>query len=331
MNLLDERVHERILAKKRQLDSHRPLSKEVVSRLQEKMEIEYTYNSNAIEGNTLTQRETQMVIRQGLTVGGKSLSEHLEARNHPKAIEYIENLATQGHAEKILKEADIQKIHELIFSGVLENAGNYRNCQVYIEGCDEMPPPAFEVHRLMKELVAWLNTNPEELRPIELASVFHHKLVSIHPFEDGNGRVCRLVANVILISHGYPLTTIRTVDRKKYYSSLQEADKGNLKPFVNFIARCLEQSLDIYLSAVEPSTKGNQFLSLAQASKLSPYSAQYLGLLARRGLIGATKMGRNWFITPNALMEYVRAHRKRKRTEDSDTSQATQRNCNAVR
>jgi Fic family protein len=86
MNLIDERVHERILAKKRQLDSHRPLSEDMVSRLQKKMEIEYTYNSNAIEGNTLTLRETQLVIRQGVTVGGKSLSEHLEAKNHPKAI-----------------------------------------------------------------------------------------------------------------------------------------------------------------------------------------------------------------------------------------------------
>jgi Fic family protein len=175
-----------------------------------------------------------------------------------------------------------------------------------------MPPPAFEVPELMKELVTWLSTNSDELRPIELAAVFHHKLVSIHPFEDGNGRVCRLLANLILISHGYPLTTVRTVDRKKYYRSLQEADKGNLKPFVNFIARCVEQSLDVYLSAIEPSTRDNQFLSLAQASKLSPYSAQYLGLLARRGLIGATKIGRNWFITPKALAEYTQAHGKEK-------------------
>lgn len=313
MNLMDERVHERILTKKRQLDSHRPLSKDMVSRLQEKMEIEYTYNSNAIEGNTLTLRETQLVIRQGLTVGGKSLNEHLEAKNHPKAIEYIENLAQQGPAEKTLKESDILKVHELIFSGILESVGNYRNCQVYIEGCDEVPPPAFEVPELMKELVTWLNTNPEELRPIELAAVFHHKLVSIHPFEDGNGRVCRLLTNVILISHGYPLTTVRTVDRKKYYRSLQVADKGNLKPFVNFIARCLEQALDVYLSAIEPSTKDNQFLSLSQAAKLSPYSAQYLGLLARRGLIGATKLGRNWFIAPNALTEYMQTHGKEKK------------------
>ncbi len=315
MNLIDERVHERILAKKKQLDSHRPLSPEMVSRLRKKMEIEYTYNSNAIEGNTLTLRETQLVIRQGLSFGGKTLSEHLEAKNHPRAIEFIENLAKQGPTEKILTETDILKVHELIFSGILESAGSFRNCQVYIEGCDQMSPPACEVPDLMKSLMIWLNDNPEELRIVELAAVFHYKLVLIHPFEDGNGRVCRLLTNMILISHGYPLTTIKTVDRKKYYNALQKADRGDLKPFINFIARCLEQALDVYLSAVEPSTKDNQFLSLAHASKQSPYSKEYLGLLARRGLIGATKIGRNWFITPNALNEYLQVHSKEKKVK----------------
>jgi excisionase family DNA binding protein len=305
MNLIDERIYLRIFAKKMQLDSHRPLSDAILNRLHRNMEIEYTYNSNAIEGNTLTLRETQLVIREGVTINGKSLNDHLEAKNHPKAIEYIESLAKQKDIVRILQEKDVLKIHELIFSGILENAGNYRNCQVYIEGSDQSPPSACEIPDLMKQLLQWLNNNPEELRPIELAAVFHHKLASIHPFDDGNGRVSRLLTNLLLINNGYTLTTIKRIDRKKYYDTLQKADRGNLQPFVNFIARCVEQSLDIYLNAIEPSTKKNKFMTLAEASKLTPYSKEYLGLLARKGRIGATKIGRNWHITQEALNQYL--------------------------
>jgi len=265
------------------------------------MEIEYTYNSNAIEGNTLTLRETQLVIREGMTISGKSLNEHLEARNHPKAIEYIESLTERDH----LSEADVLEVHKIVFSGVLENAGNYRDAQVYVEGSGYLPPPAFEVPGLMKELFEWLEKNPQELRPIEIAGVFHHKLVSIHPFDDGNGRVARLLMNLLLIRHGYPFTVIKRVDRRRYYDTLRKADHGELKPFVNFIARCVEQSLDLYLSAIEPGDQENKFLSLAEASKLTPYSQEYLSLLARRGLIAATKIGKNWYVTPRALNDYL--------------------------
>jgi Fic family protein len=301
MNLIEERIHERIIAKKLQLDNCRPLSEDIIRRLHRNMEIEYTYNSNAIEGNTLTLRETQLVIREGMTISGKSLNEHLEAKNHPKAIEYIENLTECDH----LTEDDILKVHEMIFSGILENAGNYRNAQVYIEGSDYIPPPAFEVTVLMKELLEWLEKNPQELRPIEITGVFHYKLVSIHPFDDGNGRIARLLMNLLLIRHGYPLTVIRNIDRRRYYDTLRKADRGELKPFVNFVARCVEQSLDLYLNAVEPSDQENKFLSLADASKLTPYSQEYLSLLARRGIIAATKIGKNWHVTPRALNDYL--------------------------
>ncbi|MCW4010183.1 MAG: Fic family protein [Candidatus Bathyarchaeota archaeon] len=318
MNVMNEKMYNRTLQKKLKLDRNRPLSEATLCRLRQNMEIEYTYNSNAIEGNRLTLRETQLVIREGITIGGRSIQEHLEAKNHPKAIEYIEELAKQKDMDRTLVERHIRKIHELIFSGSEENAGNYRNCQVYIEGCDQMPPPACEIPELMKELVGWLNANMEELRPIELAAVFHHRLVSIHPFDDGNGRVARLVTNLLLMSHGYPIMVVRRVDRKKYYSTLQKADQGNLKPFVNFIARCVEQSLDIYLSAIEPGTKKNQFLTLAEAAKLTPYNKGYLGLLARRGLIAATKIGRNWHITQEALEQYMKNTHSKKRGKSTN-------------
>jgi Fic family protein len=308
MNLIEERIHERIIAKKVQLDSDRPLSENVVKRLHHNMEIEYTYNSNAIEGNTLTLRETQLVIRDGMTISGKSLNEHLEAKNHPKAIEYIEGLLDHELTEDI-----VLRVHDIIFSDIFENAGNYRNAQVYIEGSDYMPPPAFEVPVLMKQLLDWLRRNPEELRPIEIAAVFHHRFVSIHPFDDGNGRIARLLTNLLLIKHGYPLTVIRSIDRRRYYDTLRKADKGDLKPFVNFIARCVEQSLDLYLTALKPSSQETQFLSLAEASKLTPYSQEYLSLLARRGAIAATKIGKNWHITPKTLNEYLNNVKSKRR------------------
>jgi Fic family protein len=313
MNLIEERIHERIIAKKVQLDSNRPLSENVVKRLHRNMEIEYTYNSNAIEGNTLTLRETQLVIREGMTISGRSLNEHLEAKNHPKAIEYIEGLLDHELTEDI-----VLGVHDIIFSDILENAGNYRNTQVYIEGSEYLPPPAFEVPALIKQLLGWLRGNPEELRPIETAAVFHHKLVSIHPFDDGNGRIARLLMNLLLIKHGYPLTVIRTIDSRRYYDTLRKADNGDLKPFVNFIARCVEQSLDLYLNALKPSSQETKFLSLAEASKLTPYSQEYLSLLARRGAIAATKIGKNWHVTPKALNEYMSKVRS-KRTRPKET------------
>jgi Fic family protein len=307
MNFLDEKIHERILTKKIRLDSHRPLSSVAVKKLHENMEIAYTYNTNAIEGNTLTLQETKLVIREGITVRGKSLSEHLEAKNHPKAIAFIESMVNMPIAEK-----NILELHNILFSGYCENAGNYRNSQVYIEGRDFMPPPAFEVPQLMAELIKWVNTDPDELRPIELAAIFHHKLVSIHPFDDGNGRVGRLLMNLLLIKNGYSLTVIRQVDRKKYYDDLIQADNGKYKSIVNFVARCVEQSLDIYLTAFEPSEPKNKLLSLSEAAKLTPYSQEYLSLLSRRGLIGAVKVGRKWQVSQNAIETYLSSISKTK-------------------
>jgi len=313
MHLIDERIHERIIAKKARLDSLRPLPDAVVRKLRQTMEVEFIYNSNAIEGNKLTLRETQLVIREGLTIGGKSLREHLEAKNHPKAIKYVENLATQD-----LIENDILRIHRIVCSGILENAGEYRKSQVYIEGSDYIPPPAFEIPDLIKELLEWLRKNPEELRPVETAAVLHYKLVSIHPFDDGNGRVARLLMNLVLIKHGYPMTVIRNYDRRRYYDTLRKADSGNLKPFVTFIARCVEQSLDLYLNAIEPTDKTTRLLPLSEAAKQTPYTPEYLSLLARKGAIAATKIGKNWHITPKALTEYMNNVRSKQKKQHAD-------------
>jgi len=165
----------------------------------------------------------------------------------------------------------------------------------------------------IKELLEWLRRNPEELRPVEVAAVFHHRFVSVHPFDDGNGRVARLLMNLLLIKQGYPFTVVRNYDRRRYYDTLRNADGGDLAPFVNFIGRCVEESLDLYLSAVEATDEKKQFLSLAEAAKLTPYSAEYLSLLARKGLIAAVKIGKDWHVTSEALNEYMARIKSRKR------------------
>ena len=303
MEMLKPKIYARILSKKKTLDNLRPLPPQLVKKLREQMQIEFTYNSNAIEGNTLSLRETQLVIQEGITVRGKSLREHLEARNHPDAIDYVEKLAQK---KATIKQDDILKVHALLMRGIDDqNAGKYRTGQVRVAGATLMPPPAEKIQMMISELLQTLSQNPDELRPIELAVFFHHKFVYIHPFLDGNGRTARLLMNVILMRSGYPFTVLLRVDRPKYLRAISEADNGNLIPFANFVANCVERSLDICLLAFE---KEAEILTLAEASKLTPYTQEYLSLLARKGSIGAFKLRRNWVITKKALNEYLKAH-----------------------
>jgi Fic family protein len=303
MQMLKPKIYVRILSKKKALDNLRPLPPQLVKKVWEQMQIEFTYNSNAIEGNTLSLRETQLVIQEGITVRGKSLREHLEARNHPDAIDYMEKLAQK---EATIKQDDISKVHVLLMRGIDDqNAGKYRTGQVRVAGATFVPPPAEKIQPVINELLQTLSQNPDELTPIELAAFFHHKFVYIHPFLDGNGRTARLLMNVILMRNGYPFTVLLKVDRPKYLRALSEADNGNLTPFTNFVANCVERSLDIYLLAFE---KEAELLTLAEASKLTPYTQEYLSLLARKGSIGAFKLRRNWVITRKTLNEYLKAH-----------------------
>jgi Fic family protein len=301
VNLLDSRVHERIVEKKKRLDARRPLPAPVVRRVQEEMEVSYVFNSNAIEGNTIKLRETQMILERGLTIEGRSLREHLEVTNHPKAIHYIERITKRS-----LKEQDILVLHQIIMKGIDDEAGRFRLTEVRIAGAGFIPPPAYEVPHLVKELVDWYNRNPDELRPIELSAILHHQFVWIHPFHDGNGRVARLLMNLALLRFGYPIAVILNVDRAKYYDTLKKADGGDKAPFVGFVAAAAEASLDLYLRSLEPTGKGDTLMSLSDAAKISPYSQEYLSLLSRKRRIAAVKVGRKWMITERELRRYAK-------------------------
>ena len=299
MTLIDDRIHNRVLDKKKRIDDFRPLPPSLVKRLKEQLCVNYTYNSNAIEGNTLTLHETKLIIQEGITIGGKSITEVLEAKNHPEAINFIEDLVA---TDVEINEDDVLHLHKLIMSKIIDDAGCYRTTGVIITGAVFRPPPSSEVRPRMNELLDWLRRNPDEYTPIEIASVFHHRFVWIHPFIEGNGRTARLLMNAILMKNGYPFIAIVSKhDRPKYLKALIEADLGNEAHFVNFIARCVEKSLDIYLDALEEP----KLLTLAEASKMTPYSQEYLSLLARKGALGAYKQGRNWVVTKTELDRYL--------------------------
>jgi len=269
------------------------------------MQVEYIYNSNAIEGNTLSLRETQLILEEGITVGGKPLREILEVRNHPGAIDFIEKVATSGE----LKEEQILSIHQIIVKDIIEDAGRYRTGEVRITGTDYIPSPAYDIPFHIRDMIKTYNRNPDELAPIELAAWLHHRLVQIHPFHDGNGRVARLLMNLTLLHYGYPMTVILRVDRKKYYDTLRKADKGNLAPFANFIASAVEQTIDTYLRAIDPAA--DPLLPVSEASRGTPFSPEYLSLLARTRRIPAIKIGRKWMVPRSAVQAYIAQQRER--------------------
>ena len=295
--MLDARLAGRIERKKRELDRLRPLPKAALARLREQFAIELAYNSNAIEGNSLTLRETALVILEGLTIRGKPLREHFEALNHQKAFEFLEGLVV-GKA-KVTVDA-LRQVQRLVLAGIDEAyAGRYRDVNVRIVGAVKSPPRFKKVPALMEGFERSLGS--ERLGEVELAALAHYRLVEIHPFVDGNGRCARLLMNLLLMQKGYPVVIVLKADRKKYYDRLRRADLGDSKPFVDFIGQCVERSLDLYLDAFKA---GSDFISLAKAAKGSRYSQEYLSLLARKGRIEAVKLGRNWFIKREALARY---------------------------
>lgn len=302
MQLLDPRIQKRLDEKLTKLNKLRPLSATQVQKLREQMEIEMTYNSNAIEGNSLTLRETWLVLNEGMTIKGKPLKDHLEAKDHKEALDFLYELVSGKRC--IISEHLIRQLHQLVVKETeREWAGKYRDGAVMIGGAAHMPPDALDVPRQMANLIHWLKRSERKLHTVELSAVLHHKLAAIHPFFDGNGRTARLVMNIILMMHGFPLAIILKNDRKKYYDVLQKADDGDTAPIALFIAQAVERTLDLYLRAFGKDKPG-KLLTLADVSRGTPYAQKYINLLARTGRIFAVKRGRIWYTTKEAIEEY---------------------------
>lgn len=301
----------RLYEKKAQLDSSRPIPASALSRIKEDLTLEWTYNSNSIEGNTLSLKETQMVLQEGITVKGKSLREHFEAFNHEKAIDYLYTIVKPDYT---LRSIDILSLHGLVLKSIEDDfAGRLRNGGARIVGANFTPPNASKVSALLDELIDFVNLNPQALNDVVLATVFHHQLVWIHPFFDGNGRTVRLAMNLLLMSKGFPPAIILKNDRKKYYEALNQANKGRYAKLCLLMIQALERSLNIYLNAL-PNHSYGDYEPIVQivAEENIPYSQEYISLLARQGKIDAYKEGRDWLTTKTAIANYIN-NRKRKR------------------
>jgi Fic family protein len=240
--------------------------------------LELTYNSNALEGNTLTRQETAVVIEKGLTVAGKSIREHLEATNHVKAWSFVKALDKHNN----LTEKDLLEIHGLILKGIDDaNAGRYRNVSVRISGSTVILPNPHKVQSLMHTFMQWLVSKPK-LHPIQFAAEAHYQLVTIHPFIDGNGRAARLLMNLLLIRDGYPPAIIRKEDRLAYINSLEKAQLGGSKEDYNkIIFQAANRSLDICLKTVkgkdhaDDSTKLLKIGEVAEATNETTSTIRY--------------------------------------------------------
>ncbi|MDR2814196.1 MAG: Fic family protein [Prevotellaceae bacterium] len=234
---------------KARLQAARPLDAEALAKVKAAFEVEYTYESNRIEGNTLTLQETALIVSEGVTISGKSMREHLEAINHAQAIELIKEIASSDVA---ITERTVKEIHALILHGInREQAGQYRAVPVMIVGSRHVPPQPYLILPQMENFIIHyraLEANGEH--PILVAAYLHEELVKIHPFIDGNGRTSRLLMNLYLLSKGYTIATLKGDNdaKRAYYTALEQSHiDNNYEPFYRLVANAVKQSLERYL------------------------------------------------------------------------------------
>ena len=256
---------------KEELDALRPLSSAVLAQVEQKLRIELNYNSNAIEGNVLTLGETRSLILHGLTAHGKPLRDHLDVEGHDSAVKAIEAAVKDDHE---LNEAFIRNLHRILLKEPYVtkavtpdgqsvertiSIGDYKatpnNVRTSTGETYYFTPPE-QVKPAMSDLIDWYRTREREgEHPIVIAATFHYRFVRIHPFDDGNGRMARLLMNMILIKHGYTTAMIRQENRNEYLDNLERADKTeDLTDFIGYIASCCEYSLNLFLKAARGET-----------------------------------------------------------------------------
>ena len=226
-----------------EINKFRPLGKHLLNQIKEYYRIGLTYSSNALEGNSLTESETKVVIEEGITIGGKPLKDHYEAIGHSEAFDSLYTLAKgKGIAEK-----DIKSLHHLFYHRINEEqAGAYRKVKVYITGSKHPLPLPQKVPALMKKLFPKIDKLRKQRHPVETSALAHKDFVFIHPFIDGNGRVARLLMNLILLQEGYNIAIIPPIMRQEYIQTLENAHTQD-KDFINLIARMVRETQRDYL------------------------------------------------------------------------------------
>jgi Fic family protein len=237
-------------AKKSRIDGHRPLPADSVKSLREDFAVRYAHNTTALEGNTLTLRETQVVIESGLVIAGKPLREHLEVVNVVDALRRVDDLVAETRP---LTEGDIRDLHALLMQKLVDRPGAYRTERVFIVGAMHVPPDPLRVPDLMAELPGELDAPGTGEHPVAHAARMHYRLVQIHPWTDGNGRTARMLSSVLAMRAGYPPPLYEATERQRYLEALSRADLGDLGEFVEVTARAIEVMEDRYLALLQPS------------------------------------------------------------------------------
>lgn len=225
-----------------EINKLRPLDQSLLKQIKEYYRIGLTYSSNALEGNTLTETETKIVLEEGITIGGKPLKDHLEVIGLSDSFNFLYDCVKQ----KQITEEEIKKFHYLFYYRIDEpHAGKYRDMQAFITGSKYALPKPNELNNLMAEFITNLNKEVGK-HPVELAAQAHKDFVFIHPFVDGNGRVARLLMNLILLKHGYNIAVIPPILRPNYIQALEKAHTSDVD-FVNLIAQCVKEGQKDYL------------------------------------------------------------------------------------
>lgn len=239
---------ERIEELKAELDARRPLTQGELERLNEEFMIEFTYNSNAIEGNTLTLQETAMVL-EGITIDQKPLKDHLEAVGHKDAFLYVQDIVSN---KMPLTEFVIKNIHSLVLMNKPEDKGIYRRVPVRIMGAFTEPVQPYMIEPKITELLAENEKRKDTMNIIERVARFHLEFESIHPFIDGNGRTGRLLMNFELMQNGYPPINVKFTDRKRYYEAFDSFSRNqNANPMINLITEYVTERLEQYLMVID--------------------------------------------------------------------------------
>ena len=241
-------ILKKIDALRAKIDAHRPLDAHMLKQVREYFRIGMAYSSNALEGNSLTETETKIVIEDGITIGGKPVRDHLEALGHSEAYDLLFRLAK--HQD--ITEANIKELHRLFYYRIdAKQAGKYRKSRVIITGTDFIPPAPERIRVLMESFVAGLPETRVKRHPVEFAAIIHGEMVTIHPFIDGNGRAARLLMNLALLQAGYPVAIIPPILRRDYLDTLNKTHKGDDGPFIKFIAGVCYESAKEYLRLLE--------------------------------------------------------------------------------
>jgi Fic family protein len=236
----------------KEINRYRPLPHHALKQLKEYYRIGLTYSSNALEGNSLTETETKIVLEEGITIGGKPLKDHYEAIGHSEAYDYLLRLSKK----RIITEEDILELHKLFYYRIdRKNAGGYRKVPVIIAGVDVKFPPPSKIKPLMQEFIKKIPLLSEKHHPVEFSALLHLRLVNIHPFIDGNGRTARLLMNLVLLQAGYVITVIPPVLRRQYLDSLKAGNRGDIKPFIDLIIAMVHESQKDYLRILQTLTE----------------------------------------------------------------------------